>query len=181
MCAMSVRAANRHAILLGKDAAFPAPIAYYLAHEIGHIALGHLAEATAVVDFHDPLQQRENIDDEERAADSYALELLTGKPELVVSTEARRFTARELARNLLETASSVQVEPGTLALCFGYSTQEWAKAQAAMKQIYSAEKAVWSEVNQIAMRELNWDALSEDFALFVRAVMGGLPDVVRRH
>jgi hypothetical protein len=38
MCAMSVRIDNRFAILLGQDANYPAPVAFYLAHELAHIA-----------------------------------------------------------------------------------------------------------------------------------------------
>jgi hypothetical protein len=82
-----------------------------------------------------------------------AIELLTGHPELTVATETKRFNAKQLAENLLLTAMSVRVEPGTLALCFGHFTQDWAKAQAAMKQIYTNQQAVWSEVNQIANRD----------------------------
>ena len=180
MCAMAVRAENRHAILLGKDANYPAPIAYYLAHEIGHIALGHLKGALAVVDLQDPLEEETRVDDEERAADRFALELLTGTPEPIVTTETKRFTAEQLAQNLLATASSLNVEPGTLALCYGHSTNDWAKAQAAMKYIYTDPHPVWLEVNQVAQREIDWAKISDDFGLFVRAVMGAIRNDDRR-
>jgi Zn-dependent peptidase ImmA (M78 family) len=181
MCAMAVRAEERHAILLGKDATYPAPVAYYLAHEIGHIALGHLRGALAVVDLQDPLEEAEaRTDDEERAADQFALELLTGNPEPSVTTETKRFTARQLAENLLSTAASVNVEPGTLALCYGHSTGDWAKSYAAMKFIYSAPHPVWVEVNQIATQEIDWTKISDDFGLFMRAVMGAVRDDGRR-
>jgi len=51
MSAMSVRVGDRYAILLARDAVYPAPIAFYLAHELGHILLGHLAEGSAIVDM----------------------------------------------------------------------------------------------------------------------------------
>jgi len=181
MCAMAMRAESRHSILLGKDSNYPAPIAYYLAHEIGHVALGHLENTLAVVDLQDPLETEEGTDDEEKAADRFALELLTGKAELSVATETKRFTASQLAQNLLETARSVRVEPGTLALCFGYSTKDWPKAQAAMSQIYSSKHPVWAEVNQIATREIDWATISDDFSFYIRAVMGGISDANRRN
>ncbi len=174
MCAMAVRAGNRYAILLGKDSHYPAPIAYFLAHEIGHIAVGHLEKEIAVVDLQDPLEAEDDPDPEERAADRYALELLTGTPEPVVTTQTRRFTAKQLAQNLLDTADEVHIEPGTLALCFGHGTGDWAKAYAAMNAIYTTSQPVWSEVNQIALKELDWTAIPDDFALFIRAVMGGV-------
>lgn len=42
MSAMSVRVGDRFAILLARDAVYPAPIAFHVAHELGHIFLGHL-------------------------------------------------------------------------------------------------------------------------------------------
>jgi hypothetical protein len=181
MCAMAVHIAGRYAILLGKDASYPASIAYYLAHEIGHIALGHFKGSAAIVDLQDPLEDGEVLDEEEQAADAYALALLTGNPEFAVSTETRRFSAAQLAQSLLATAHSVRVEPGTLALCFGHSTQDWAKTHAALKLIYTKPQAVWSEVNHVAVRQLDWSAVADDFSFFLRAVMGGISDDDRRN
>lgn len=176
MCAMAVRIGDRFAILLGKDSEYPAPIAYFLAHELGHAALGHVEGNAAVVDLEDPLEAADDSDDEERAADRYALELLTGMPEPTVTTETKRFTANQLARNLLEIAGDVQIEPGTLALSFGHCTGDWEKAYAAMKAIYATKRPVWAEVNRIALKELVWASMPDDFAYFVRAVMGGVSD-----
>lgn len=44
MSAMSVRVGDRFAILLARDAVYPAPIAFHVAHELGHIFLGELSE-----------------------------------------------------------------------------------------------------------------------------------------
>jgi Zn-dependent peptidase ImmA (M78 family) len=180
MCAMAVRSGDRHTILLGRDSKFPAPIAYYLAHEIGHLALGHLRGADSIVDLQDPLRQQDDIDDEERQADRFALELLTGSDVLTVDTETKRFGAIQLATNLLNTANSVRIEPGTLALCFGYSTKDWSKAQAAMRHIYATQQPVWAEVNNVANQQIDWSKISEDFSFFLQAVMGGISNDRRR-
>ena len=171
MCAMTVRSGNRFAILLGKDASYPSPSAFHLAHEIGHIALGHLDHTTALVDVEDPLEGPTNVDEEESSADRYALELLTGSPQPMFATEAQRYTARELARVSSNAAAQLQIEPGTLALCFGYSTREWGKAFGALRWIYSSPHPVWTEINQIAKSQLEWSSLTEDAARFIRAVM----------
>lgn len=180
MCAMAVRVGNRYAVLLGKDAKYPAPIAYYLAHEIGHAALGHLKNETAVVDLRDPLEQGALADDEELAADRFALELLTGNPEFAVSTETRNYTASQLAASVMQTARPLRVEPGTLALCFGHTTGQWRKANAAMRIIYSRGAPVWRAVNAIASQQLDWTAVAGDTAAFLRAVMGGISTNVGR-
>ena len=80
MHAMVVEAGSRHAILLGRDARYPAPIAFTLAHELGHIALNHLASAPALIDLRDPAQG-DGGDPQEAEADQFALTLLTGQPD----------------------------------------------------------------------------------------------------
>lgn len=175
MCAMAVRVEGRFAILLGKDSDYPAPVAYYLAHELGHIALGHLEGRSSVIDLKDPLEDMEDWDDEEKAADCYALELLTGRSHPVVTTETDRFTASQLATHLNAAAEELRIEPGTLALCFGHSTKDWPRAMAAMKLVYRKPIPVWGEVNGVASHELQWDALSDDTVAYVQAIMGGIP------
>jgi hypothetical protein len=67
----------------------------------------------------------------------------------------------------------LRIEPGTLALCFGYSSGNWAVANAAMERIYSSAKPVWREVNQIALRELSLEEVTEDVQAYLMAVLGG--------
>lgn len=176
MCAMAVRVGGQFAILLGKDAEYPASIAYYLAHEIGHAALGHLHDGAAIVDLQDPLKVASAGDNEEQSADQYALELLTGSSRPTVLTDAKQYGTRQLAKTILMSAEPLHIEPGTLALCFGYSTGDWEKANAAMKSIYTDRRPVWREINRLAASRLNWNAMPEDTVNFLRAVMGGIGD-----
>ena len=172
MCAMAVRIGERFAVLLGKDAQYPAPIAYYLAHELGHVALGHIGNGNAVIDLDDPLGSLVS-DEDEIAADNFAIELLTGSSKYTVESDVRQHNATALATAALLSADALHVEPGTLALCFGHTTGEWQKANAAMKMIYNERRPVWNEVNGIAQSQLQWPDMSEDFAYFIQAVMGG--------
>lgn len=172
MCAMSINFENRFAIMLAKDSEYPAPISFYLAHELGHIALGHVQHGGAFVDLSDSLSSREIKDSEEREADRYAMELLTGSSELTINTSSVRISAKDLAENVLNTGPQVGIEPGMLALCFGYSSKQWASVNAAMKLIYDRPLPVWREVNGIAQSQLDWDKLPDDFGVFVRGVMG---------
>jgi len=180
MCAMAVRIGNRFAVLLAKDAVYPAPIAFYLAHEIGHIALDHLGGEITLVDMQDPLEQSNLADDEELAADRFAIELLTGRPDFSVDTDARRFTARQLAKSAIMNGPQLGIEPGTLVMCFGYKTGQWRKAHAAMKLIYEGSHLVWAEVNGVAGKQLKWEQIPLDTADFLRAVMGGIQEGERR-
>ena len=175
MAAMSVRVGGRNAILLGKDSLYPAQIAFYLAHELAHISLGHLTEESVIVDlesYPNPDPPVAQADPEEVAADAFALEVLTGNPRPVVLPAAAGRGARSLAKAALDAASDLQIEPGTLALCFGYSTGDWATAIASLKHIYASPKPVWQEVNKIALSQLSFPNLPDDTLYYLRHVLG---------
>lgn len=174
MCAMTVRVGDRYAVLLARDANYPASTAFYLAHEIAHIALGHLSDGGAVVDMDDPTERVEETDPEEIAADSYALQLLTGYPKLDVENAGKGRSARQLAAEVMRVAQSSAIEPGTLALCYGYTTKDWATAQKAMQFIYKEPVPVWEGVNKIAATQIQWAEISEESSSYIRAVMGGV-------
>ena len=171
---MAVSTGTRNAILLGKDSTYPAQVAFYLAHELGHIALGHLKYGHVLVDMDSQLTSPVG-DIEEAEADKFALELLTGQANLTVLPFSKHYTARQLAGDALNISAERQIEPGTLALCFGYSSGDWPTAMAAMRHIYANPKPVWSEVNQIANRQLSIAGVSEDTATYISAVLGRLP------
>lgn len=170
MRAMVVNANGRQAILLGRDANYPAPIAFTLAHEMGHAALGHAANGQAVVDDGDPVYGSD--DGEEQEADAYGLELLTGspQPEIILSTD--RPSARSLAQECLEQGPANGIEPGTLALCVGHLNGDWKTANAALRYVYTDAKPVWEAVNNTAAQELDWGSLSPDSAAYLQVVLG---------
>ena len=149
MHAMAARVAGRHAILLGRDAFYPAPVAFTLAHEIGHVMLGHVAATAAVVDVGDPSEAPQG-DREEEEADRYALELLLGRSRPDILTSAKRFNSRQLAQAVLDQGPTLGIEPGTLALCLAHANGMWPVAVAALQHVYTEQKPVWQEVNGIA-------------------------------
>jgi len=171
MSAMAVSVGERAVILLGKDSSYPAHIAFYVAHELGHIALGHLRSGS-IVDLDSNELADSTADPEEAEADRYALELLTGIPLPTVLSLSGRASARALANAALKSAKKLGVEPGTLALCFGYSTHNWPVANGAMRFIYSSAKPVWREVNAVAAKELSLEDVSDDAQSYLAAVIG---------
>lgn len=173
MAAMTVNVGGRAAVLLGKDSSYPATIAFYLAHELGHIALDHVAADQQIVDLEDEARTRDGEDDEERGADAFALELLTGEPEpTVLATGSGRAHGRSLAHAALASAQDLRIEPGTLALCFGHSTGDWQTANSALDHIYTDARPVWTDVNAIARQQLELADLPLDALDFLDAVLG---------
>lgn len=172
MHAVVVGVDGRFAILLGRDAAYPAPVAFTLAHELGHVMLGHLANAPALIDLEDPALARDG-DEQEEEADKFALTLLTGSPEPDIRTDIDHYNAPTLAAAVLRAAGEYAVEPGTLALCLAYGRGLWPVAMSALGFIYGEKKPAWREVNGIADGELDWDLLGDEAAHYLRNVMIG--------
>jgi hypothetical protein len=176
MAAMAVRSGSRSAILLGRDSVYPAQIAFHLAHEIGHVALGHLDSVSAIVDMESDVIEPIGTD-EESEADRFALTLLTGQTNpRVLPTTTRGYSARGLAKIAVGAAAELHIEPGTLALCFGYSTGDWRTANAAMHRIYEAGKPVWGEINAVARQNLEIEELPTDSSSYLMNVLGA-PDI----
>lgn len=173
MAAMTVRVGGRSTVLLGKDSAYPATIAFYLAHELGHIALEHVAADRQIVDLEGETPAANGGDEEERDADAFALELLTGAPEpTVLATGPGWAHGRALAHAALESAQELRIEPGTLALAYGHSTGDWQTANAALGNIYAAARPVWTQVNAIARQQLELGDQPVDAVDFLDAVLG---------
>jgi hypothetical protein len=172
MHAATARVEGRHAILIGRQSSFPAQVAYYVAHELGHIALGHAAEAAAVLDIGDPLRPTDP-DEDERAADRYALELLTGRPDPWIEATVERFTARSLAEAVVQQGSAYNIDPGVLALCMGHQSGRWAQVFKALRLMGGEASDVSGQLNQLARTQFDWDAIPSDTQDFLETVIGG--------
>lgn len=170
MHAMVVQSEGRFAILLGRDSNYPAPIAFTLAHEIGHIAQGHVGQSPALVDM-DELDG-DSSDDQEKEADTYGLTLLTGRGDPAIETNVDQFNSTMLAKAVLDAAPRYRIEPGALALCLAYRRKAWPVAMAALRLIYPEPREVWREVNSIADLQLSWDAIGPEAADYVRRILG---------
>lgn len=171
MHATVVTSGGRYAVLLGRDSNYPAPVAFTLAHELGHVVLGHLDGSLALVDVDDPAIAVDE-DAEESAADKFALTLLTGMPQPDIRTNIDRFGPRQLAAAAMEAGPDQGIEPGTLALCLAYRTNRWAAALGALRHIYAGRRPVWREVNGIAAGQLEWGALGDAGADYLRNLLG---------
>jgi len=175
MSAMAVSSKDGDfAVLMAKDAQYPAWAAFSIAHEIGHICLGHLKAGTSIIDMEDPLESNAPEDEEEIASDKFALELLTGDPNFEVVVQGDGNNAQELATQALTKAVESRIEPGTIALCYGYVTGKWGVVQNALKIIYVNPAPTWEFINQTAKTQLSWDDIGDDNASYLQAIMGAL-------
>ncbi len=171
MHAMAVRVRDRSAILLARELSYPAQAAFDIAHEMGHIALGHLETDSVVADFEDPLTTPAGTDAEEDAANRYALELLTGEPRPTILPSVENYLARDLADAAQAAAPELGIDAGTLILCLGHHTHRWDKVFAALNALYGGTQPVAEQLNRAALAQLQTNLSSENDE-FLRAVLG---------
>ena len=169
MHAMSVATNDRHCVILGQESIFEARHSFTLAHELGHIFLGHLRGASTLLDYEDPL--RSEPDDEEGAADAFALELLTGTPTPEILPEVESFGAGQLARAAMASAEPYGIDPGIIALCVGHRSGRWEAVTGALKIIGSNDQLT-QQINELASRELDWDELPLGSITYVERMLG---------
>ena len=178
MHAMTVGVGERAVVLLARSESYIAPAAFTLAHELGHIMLGHVDGGEALVDIENPLQVTEGVDDEELAADEFALELLTGQTRPQVGADTERFSASQLAQAVMTQGPSLEIDPGVLALCVGHATREWDKAYGALKIIPPGKRDVATYIHDLARRSVDWSGVADDVQDYLYAVLGiSDPDV----
>jgi hypothetical protein len=159
MQAMTVKVNERHAILLGYESEYYARMAYILAHEIGHILLGHLEHSDSLLDMDDPLTAGD-LDAEEVDADRAAFILLTGRANPEVLANMQSYSARQLAHAANAQADQERIEPGILALCLGHATGKWQQTFGALKIIGPGAQPVGDQINDLAVNQFDWQALS---------------------
>jgi hypothetical protein len=171
MHAMTVRFGERYAILLAHSYRYSAQLAYLLAHELGHIFLGHLVGSDAILESEDPVTAVQT-DAEELEADRFGLELLTGTSDPQIVTDTVTFTAGSVAATAEINGPRLHIDPGVLALCLGHATGKWKQAVGALKILQPAEVNIAAQVNETARRQLLWDRMSFANREYLEAIMG---------
>lgn len=130
-----------------------------LAHELGHITLGHVSAGNSVID------QKIDVDDDdedERAANRFALELLTGDPECTIVPTGKNLNADELASAALRFGEKHKIDPLHIALNYGHYRKHWPVANAAIKIIAGDAPSDQKLLCETLLQYLDLSELSED-------------------
>lgn len=163
----SVRSGH-HAVVLSKRVKHSAWLVFILSHELGHIVQGHVSRDGVLVD---ELVDRRSRDKEEKAANAFALELLTGNPELRVLPMGLGRSAQALARAALQVGVHEQIDPGHIVLNCAYQmgTDFFALANAALRLLEPHGDAV-ALVRSRMIAHLDKTKLPEDIYEFIMRV-----------
>jgi hypothetical protein len=158
------------AIVLCKNARHSAWLLFILAHELGHIVRGHINSDGVLVDEQ---VERSSTDAEEKAANAFALELLTGDSESQVFPVGAKVSARALARAASQAGVYEHIDPGHLVLNCAHQmgSDFFAVANAALNLLELHADAV-GLVRSKMLAHLDKSLLSEDTYEFILRATG---------
>jgi IrrE N-terminal-like domain len=159
---------GRPVIVLCRNEKQPSWLLFILAHELGHIACGHVPVDGALLD--ERLQDNEP-DDEEREANRFALKLLTGKATTRIGTSGRWLNMRELAELATAYGQRNSIDPGHVVLNYAYSMGNgfFSVARGALNHLYPNADALETVRNRLAVN-LDWEQLPEDSSDFLMRI-----------
>ena len=136
MDGLCLKIEERPVVILCKQTAYQAWLLFIIAHELAHIALGHVEPNEILVDYAvgEGSYLMADEDPEEMAADEFALGLLNGEPG-VHYTSVQLANSAQLAAAALKHQEQHRVDAGHVILNFGHYNDAWPIAQAALKRL----------------------------------------------
>lgn len=121
-------AENRPVVVIGSSRKHSAWLLFILAHELGHIAYGHLKEGILSDEsFKDGVN-----DDEEDVANQFASRLLFGD---MVPQWPQNLNKQRLLKRVERLSENHNLDPGALILNYGWQTGNWGCAVGALSSL----------------------------------------------
>jgi len=140
-------------------------LAFDLAHELGHIALKHVAVDKYEVDLESQLEAKE-----EQEADAFARELLFGVENFALSSPRWR-KAEVLAAHCRDYQKDHRMDAGLLIENYGRTMNQWATAGAALK-IAGQNSGAQKILREQFAKNFQKDDLPESSLRFIAATTG---------
>lgn len=168
MTALVVRDRGRFAIILSKKG-HTAHLLFHLAHELGHIAKGHLDQDGFVAD--EKIDSK-SLDADEREADKYAVCLLNGGEARYAAANGRQsLNAEALYVAAVAVGKKNEVDPGHIIANYGFNQDRFAVANLALKRIGGASHG-GPVINRFFFSSLDSDEVSEDKLELLKVATG---------
>lgn len=158
----------RPVVILGSGRDSSAWLAFHLGHELGHILLGHVVEGGLPLSDFGVLDTKVE-DADENDANRFASELLTGETD-PKPTAVYGLTGKKLAHLAQERAPKHGIDPGVLALVYGWGASRLPAAQNALKELRDTTGA--HELLAGGLERHLRDSLPESVQMFVNLVVG---------
>jgi len=165
---------SRPVIILSKASQLWAWQLFILAHEVAHVALGHVAPDEILIDeklSEDSYALKDN-DLDERAADMFALKLLNGRSDATYTTSVNQVNSAELADAAYQLGKAQHIDPGHIVLNFAHRSENWNVGYAAAKVLQGENPPAPMVIDEAMWREIDVEALPPDTVEFLSRVTG---------
>ncbi|WP_417500149.1 hypothetical protein [Methylophaga sp.] len=178
MTGMAVMVDSRPVILLGFNySQFPKQL-FVLAHELGHIANGHVENNGALIDeeledVSEGLEGRRlaKKDVEEQEADLFALSLLRNGNIKITELIPRQSSSAILAAKAIEVGTRLNVDPGHLIVSYAKQHDDWLKANQALNFIEQPVSATQA-LKKVFFSNSDLSILGEESKEYLLSVQG---------
>lgn len=167
---------DRPVIVIAKKKSSRAWLSFILAHEIGHIVLGHVSPGSSIVDI--SLQEASTYaaesakDSQEAEADAFALDLMGGQAVAsVIAAWRDDFSPVELAVQARQAGQQLGIEAGHLILRHAFATRRWPDAITALRFLsedVDPERALIEHLS----KNIDLNRVAEDLQDLVAQVTG---------
>lgn len=165
---MAVMVNGRPAIVICKNQKSSAWLLFIIAHELGHIVLGHVQNNGVLVDDH---ISEESKDAEEIAANRFAIQILTGSAERKYLATGTWPDGPQLAHAARTIGHEQRVDPGHIVLNYAHSMNKsfFPVAQNALKILEPNANAP-ALIGKVMAEKLDWSQLPEDSNEFLMRI-----------
>lgn len=145
---------------------------FHLAHELGHIAEGHVDEdGSWAIDTEIDGQGEQ---EDEISANRYGFTVLTGEPAFrgLPEDQALPRTGKSLAIASQVMGTLRRIDPMHVALATAFRCGDFRLGGAAVLALSQRRPSDFAACNAMVDRELNWDNLTDDEAVLLRKLIG---------
>lgn len=159
---------DRPVIVLTKNDKYGV-LVFHLAHELGHIMLGHVRENGMMID---KKIIKNEVDDLEKQANEFALKLLTGKENQKYSAR-KGLSPQNLAESVLAKAKEEGIDPRHIILNYGYSNNDFAFAKQVLHILVKELKVSHTDqevAQQAFINNVDLDSIIDDEV--IRRIIG---------
>ncbi len=176
MDAAALRVGDRPAIVIARHNESKAWLSFILAHELGHILLGHVPANGSIIEgsIHDTatFEAESQLDKQEREANDFAHAVLGGDAaDAVVSQWGLRASDMQLVDAALAAAPALRTAPGQLILRYAFLTRRWMQASMALRFMADDVDAQGALVKRLS-EEVDTGQIGDDLQDFVEKVTG---------
>jgi hypothetical protein len=176
MDAAALRVDGRPVIVISRKSDSKAWLSFILAHELGHLLLGHVPDNGSIVEgsIQDTakFEAESQLDVHEREANAFAHAVLAGdRADAAVRTWSPRANMLDLVELASAAAPPLHSAPGQLILRYAFLNQAWAEAAMALRFLADDVEAQDALITRLGA-EIDTGGIGDDLQEFVEQVTG---------